>query len=500
MIKRARTIIAASLMLLAPMVARDGRAQTVDVDREISQLKGNLYQLRAGDQHTVFLVTPSGIALVDPLSVETAQWLMEELPRRFPPGVVRYVLHTSLRFDRAEGNSIFRDAGEVIGHRSFNSSLSEARHNGAQSVVISDRVRAKDRNGDGRVTAEELYTRVHDVESFFDERRNITLGATTIELVHVPSGAAPEDTIVNFRSERVAFTADAPPLDAAPFTFGTWNPNDVKRWLATVASLDFDTLVLGDGRSVPKARIARLSSYVNELSRRVADDYERGGSAEKFTAAKLPQSYLSDSTFREWRSNVDDLYRHLSLIRVEATVGGLGHYAIRDRSYCQGFTTCSTGGMVPAATGSVSVGAGRWAAVGELAVTNESFTSNNSRFVDEEFALVETRTSFMMRYTRVSGGASLRFLGGMSHTIGDREGIRRIKEGVAPFAGRRPLASHDARWGYTGGIDLAFGRKIGIVLPMRFNYARQDSSGTFPNRMDAQVGVALTMRLFRSID
>lgn len=487
-------------MLLFGLIAvSDSAAQSVD-DREIVQLKGDLYRVRVGDQHTVFLATPGGIALVDPISVETAQWLKEEFERRFPPGAVKFVLHTNHRFDRAEGASLFLAPAELIGQREFNGALSAARHEGALSIVISDRARATDRNGDGLVRSEELYARVREIESHFDEKRVITLGGKTIEMVHAASGDAPDNTIINFPSERTAFASNTPRLEDSPFDFGTWTPTDVRAWLAAASSMQFDNLVLGNGHSVPKARIIKLASYVNDLVTQVVEEYESGRSPDEFTEAKLPQAYRSDAVFRDWRGNVADVYESLSILRVDATVGGLGHYAIRDSAYCASFTTCSTGGLVPAATGSLSIGVGRLAGVAEFSVTDESFTSHTSQIIDQDFALVETRTSFLFRYTRPTGKAALRFLGGLSYTVGDRQGITRIKGALPPLAGRHQLDSHRTRWGYTGGLDLVIGRNFGIVVPLRFNYAKQDPSGTFPHRMDAQAGVALTLRLFRSIE
>jgi hypothetical protein len=499
MTRHQHTQIAFAVLLLGLVVASDGMAQPMP-DREIVQLKGDLYRVRVGDQHTVFLVTTGGIALVDPISVETAQWLKEEFERRFPPGVVRFVLHTNHRFDRAEGASIFVAPAELIGQREFNGELAAARHEGALSIAISDRVRAKDRNGDGLVRSEEVYSRVRDVESHFDEKRVISLGGKTIEMVHAASGRMGDNTIVNFPSERTAFASDAPPLEDAAFNFDTWTPNDTKAWLAAAASLQFDTLVLENGHAIPRARITRLSTYVSDLVARVVDEYEAGRSPADFTEAKLPQGYRADAAFRDWRGNVSDVFDNLSVFRVDATLGALAHYAIRDSAYCASFSTCSTGGMVPAATGSLSMSVGRLAGVAEFSVSDESFTSHTSRLIDEDFALVETRTSFMLRYTKPAGSFSFRLLGGLSYTIGDRQGVTRVKEALPPLAGRHPLESHRARWGYTGGLDLVIGRSFGLVVPLRFNYAPQDASGTFPHRMDAQAGLALTLRLFRSID
>jgi glyoxylase-like metal-dependent hydrolase (beta-lactamase superfamily II) len=488
-----------SLLLILLTCVSTAAAQSSE-EREITHLKGDLYRLRVGDQHTVFLVTPAGIVLVDPLSVDTALWLKEEFEQRFTAGRVSFVLHTNHHFDRAEGASIFAEEAEIVGQREFNSRLWKTRRGRMPAIAVSDRVRARDRNRDGAVTAEELYSRVRDVETIFDDNRFLSVGGRTIELRRAPSEATPENTIINFRTEQIAFAAEAPLLGSTPFQFGTWQPSELRRWLAAAVSLDFDTLMLADGTTIPKARILRLAAYVNDLVARVVEEYQDGKSAADFPETKVPGPYRSDAAFSDWRGNVSDIYRSVSIFRIDTMLGGLGHYALRDSTYCVSFATCSTGGLVPAVFGGVSVGGGRWAAAVELSIADESFTTTTSRFVDTEFALVETRTSYMVRYTRAAPGVSYRFLGGVSHTVGDRQGITRIKEGTAPFAGRHPLHSDYRRNGFTGGVDLVMGRGFGLVVPLRINYAARDESGTFPHRLDAQAGIALTFRLFQLID
>jgi hypothetical protein len=413
--------------------------------------------------------------LVDPLSIQVAQWLTEEFQRRFPPGTVKYVLHTNHRFDRAEGASIFSDPAELVGQREFNTAVAADRRLTTPSAAVSDHARDKDRDGDGQVTSDELYRRVRDVESQFDHKRVITLGGRTIEMISAATEVLPDNSIINFPGERTAFASEAPLLDGSPFSFGNWPAVDVRHWLTAAASLDFDNLVLADGRSIPKARITALSSDVKKLLARAVEDYEAGRSPAR----------LADARF--------------SVFRGEFTLGGLAHYAFRDPGYCGSSDTCSTGGLVRAATTSLSVGVDRWAAVGEFSVSDNSFTTRTSRFVDEDFALVESRTSVMMRYSHPMGAISYRLLGGLAFTVGDRRGLYRFKEGLPPFAGRHPLESHRTRFGYTGGIDLVIGHRLGLVVPLRFTYSTLDTSGTFPHRMDAQAGISLTMRLFRAV-
>jgi hypothetical protein len=446
-------------------------------DREISVIKGDLYRLRSGTQHTVFLVTPGGIVLADPIGLATAQWLNPELERRFPPGLVRYVLYTSHRVERAEGGVIFNDRAELVGHRKFNQALSRSRQR-----------------------EETRYRRVQDAETHFDATRAITIGGSTIEVVHAPTDVEPEGAVVNFRRERVAFAGDAPLLDQSPFTFGPFKPRTVRRWLATLAAMDFDVLLLGNGRSMPKGEIVRLSAYVDGLVERVASEYEAGRSASEFPPAALPPGYQTDAAFRDWRANVSDTYRDVSVFTVETTIGAMGHYAVKDNTFCASFTTCSTGGLVPGGMANLSVSFGRWSVLGELTAIEEVFSARTSRFYDEDFALRETRAGVMIRRNMPAGAAALRVMGGMFYGIGDRRGLDRVKEGLAPFAGRHPIESRDTRYGVTGGVDIVVGRRLGIVLPLRFNYAFDDATTAWPSRMDVQAGVGITLRLYRTID
>src|SRR6187455_795437 len=50
--------------------------------REITQVKGDLYRARNGNWYTVFLVTPAGIILGDPIYETFAPWLKSELDSR----------------------------------------------------------------------------------------------------------------------------------------------------------------------------------------------------------------------------------------------------------------------------------------------------------------------------------------------------------------------------------------------------------------------------------
>jgi hypothetical protein len=471
----ARISIIALALVITLCAASVCGAQT---EPEVALLKGDLYSLRSGNEHTVFLVTPDGIVLVDPISIATTRWLKAEFERRFPQQPVKYVIYTSRRVERAEGAGFFKDAADIIATREFTDALAKARN-------------SKD---------EKRYRRVMDAESRFDDTHAITIGGAAIDLIHVPTLLSPEAALVVFRRERVAFIADAPLTGASPFTFGTFKPRDVRHWLAAVTSRDFDVLLLGDGSSIEKSQLVKLSAYVDEIVTTVAAQYEAGRSPSEFTQTRLSPAHRSDPAFVGWRSNVSDAYRDVSVVTLDATIGAMGSYIKSDDVFCKSFTTCSSGGIVPAGTASVSASVGRWSVVGEMTAIKEAFSSRSSRFYDEDFAIRETRGAVLIRRTFPAGGSAFRLLGGWSYAVADRRGVARIKEGLAPFAGRHPIESNDNRWSFSGGADLVIGRRLGIVVPLRINYATEDAKTTWPSRFDAQAGIGMTLRLFRTID
>src|SRR4249919_1170406 len=78
-------------------------AQPPNSPREIQKLNGDVYWARDNDLHlSVFMVTPEGIIVADPISRDFSTWLKGELAKRFN-APVRYVLYSHKDYDHASG-------------------------------------------------------------------------------------------------------------------------------------------------------------------------------------------------------------------------------------------------------------------------------------------------------------------------------------------------------------------------------------------------------------
>jgi len=233
-------LLACTFAVVIAVPATAAQVEGPAPDREITVIRDGLYRVRDGTRHTVFLVTPDGIILADPLSRDTSRWLPQEFATRFPGRTVRYVLHTHHHADRAEGAALFNNTAELIGHREFNGQF----------------FRALQREPD-------VYRFVRAVETTY--ARRLSLGGSVVEMVSTGDFHSPDMIVLHFVNERIVFAADPPPVATVPFAFGATEPDEVFDWIQAVASLEFDTLLFSDGTSMTRSDFTLLAQYLDAL-------------------------------------------------------------------------------------------------------------------------------------------------------------------------------------------------------------------------------------------
>ena len=91
--------------------------QTQYKGQEIGKLTGDVYYARMDDYVSVFMVTPDGIVLVEPIGTEFATWLKGELATRFKVPV-KYVIYSHHHWDHGSGAAVYADTARIIGHES----------------------------------------------------------------------------------------------------------------------------------------------------------------------------------------------------------------------------------------------------------------------------------------------------------------------------------------------------------------------------------------------
>jgi glyoxylase-like metal-dependent hydrolase (beta-lactamase superfamily II) len=512
----ARRALVCLIALLMPATLA-AQAPAADEDREITAIQGDLYRVRDGQRYTIFLVTPEGIILGDPLSYETATWLKAELAQRFPDRPVRYVIHSHHHFDRAEGAVVFTATAEVVAHRTFKEALSSARSAWPQFVGITDRnanrildaaeiddsprgalVRTKDRNGDGRVTPDELYRRVQDAETTFDSRRAIVLGGRTVELIHADSTHAPDMTALYFPTERVLFVVDPP---VPRFSLALDEPRVLLHWLEVIGQLDFQIAVTGDNESIAPQSIRDLRAYVADLIDGVVAARAAGLSLSEIQSMRFLDKYVSQPLSTDRPSHIATVYRTVRVVNMGMTVAAVMNYAPLNAQFCEGFTTCSDVKAVPLGTIGFSLSGLRVGVAAEFTAGDQSWHVRTSNFYDEEFAARQARGTVLFRYQPSLRPFSTAFLAGVSITRTDIKGMTRQKEASARVGGLRPYSNQSSASGFTAGVDVMrhLGR-IELVMPVRVTYGFKEGNSTQTSRADIQAGIGLTYGFVRRVN
>jgi glyoxylase-like metal-dependent hydrolase (beta-lactamase superfamily II) len=321
--------------------------------REIVQVAGDLYRARNGNWYTVFLVTPAGIILGDPINKEFSPWLKGELDRRFPGRPVRYVVYSHSHFDHAEGGAVFADTATFVGHENMARNMDgrypqmpgdmiDRNANGVidrEEIDIPTNARPGvcgmgpgffdqfDRNGDGTMTPQELQAYIVRPTLLYSERLRIDLGGKTVELVHPGLNHSDDATVMLFPAERVLFAteflADALVTDNArslPSACGPFDGSPLREWLksyATVEALDFDVLVTGHGSALlDKAFVRDTREYFETLVGEVSAGMVAGHSLPELEATVRLERYEGWANYERLRAyNVTAAYRNLTLYR-----------------------------------------------------------------------------------------------------------------------------------------------------------------------------------------
>jgi glyoxylase-like metal-dependent hydrolase (beta-lactamase superfamily II) len=313
-----------SLWLVAALPA--GAQQAA---REIGRLNGDVYWARDFDLHvSVFMVTPEGILVADPIGTEFATWLKGELAERF--GLpVRYVVYSHKDWDHASGGVVFADTATFIAQENT------PRHLGMPPATtpLPESAAAMDRNGNGRLERGEargglansfaLYdadrdgvlsgaevTRgpladVRPPDETFASHKTITLGGKRVELIHSPIEHADDNTTIYFPDDDAIFVVDFVLVNRVPFGALVGEIDEAK----AIEALDFEYFAPGHGQIGTRADFVAHRQYREDLRDAVAAGIAAGQTLDEIRATVKLEEYAEWEFFEQWGGdNVSGMY------------------------------------------------------------------------------------------------------------------------------------------------------------------------------------------------
>lgn len=350
---RLKLVALALTTLVATNVLDLAIAQPRVPPREIASVTGDLYRARNGNWYTVFLVTPVGIILGDPLNTEFAAWLKSELDTRFPAQPVRYVVYSHSHFDHAEGGAAFAATATFVGHETMLANMDgryphmpgdmlDRNDNGVidrAEIDIPTNSRPGvcgmgptffdtiDRNGDGVATPQELQQGIVKPTIVYNDRMRIELGGKVVELVHPGRNHSNDATVMVFPQERAAFAtefiADAlvgPNARSLPSACGPFDGSPLSEWIRSyeaVEVLDFDVLVTGHGSALlDKTLVRETREFFEHLRDEVSAGMAAGRTLVELKESVMLEPYMQWANYERLRAdNVEAAYRNLHLYR-----------------------------------------------------------------------------------------------------------------------------------------------------------------------------------------
>jgi glyoxylase-like metal-dependent hydrolase (beta-lactamase superfamily II) len=320
--------------LLAGVVS-DAAAQQPPA-RGIVNITGQLYRAQNNNHYTVFLVTPEGIIMSDPINRDFARWLKGEFASRFKVPV-RYVLYTHRDWDHASGGVVFADTAEFVGHRNMLTALAppagnppltpeavkmDANRNGLverseASGAIGERFAQFDYNRDDVVSGAEItrgsVSDVYPPTTTYTDRHTVTLGGKRVTMTYLGIAHADDSSVLHFPDERAVFSADIMQVKRLP---GGLAPH-VGAWidaLTIINSLDFEHALTGHALAGTKKDAAESLRYLEDISKGVAAGVAAGRSLAEIQKTLTLDAYKG---FERW-----DTIREAHIEAVYATMRG----------------------------------------------------------------------------------------------------------------------------------------------------------------------------------
>lgn len=308
--------------------------QTDYKGQEIGKLTGDVYYARMDDYVSVFMVTPEGIILVEPIGTEFATWLKGELTNRFHVPV-KYVIYSHSHWDHASGGAVYADTARFIGHENMLKNIAMPPAN----TPLPANVRAQDTNGNGQIELAEAQGNLKTMFSLYDankdgslsgaeitrgpvefvrapdltytDRLNINLGGKRVEVIYKPTGHADDNSIVRFvDGTNVLFASDWITVHRLPF--GPISPDEIAP-VKAVEAMDFEYFVCSHGKLGKKSDVTQSIRYREQLRDAVAAAIAAGQTLQQAQASVLMPDYKDWEFYDAQRpQNVAGTYRALA--------------------------------------------------------------------------------------------------------------------------------------------------------------------------------------------
>jgi glyoxylase-like metal-dependent hydrolase (beta-lactamase superfamily II) len=259
-------------------------AQEPRPDDEITKLADDVYLFRHKFHQSIFITTPKGVIVTDPISSDAAAWLKAKI-KTLTAQPVRYVIYSHHHNDHITGGSVFADTALFVSQTA------------ARPKILQ---------------AADPQTPVPDLT--FTDRMSIDLGGKHVELIYTGRNHSDNSLVVLLPQDRLLFAVDFIPVETVAYrALPDGYPDEWIGSLRQVEGLEFDTLVPGHGKIGTREHVRMFRGYLQDLRAAVQEQVQKGVSLEEAKKNVQLPKYEQWARYADWLpENVEGMYRYLS--------------------------------------------------------------------------------------------------------------------------------------------------------------------------------------------
>lgn len=256
------------------------KAQTLPED--VAKIGDNIYSYGGyGAYYSMFMVTSEGVIAIESVDSKHANGMVEAI-KKVTNQPIKYLLHSHNHWDHASGSQVFKDAGaKTIVHVE---AYEWMKANTGRDMAIPD-------------------------ESWAGNRKDITLGETTVELHYLGMNHGLGMTVFLIPDQKIAYIADlVTPNRVLMSVVPDFNIREWERSIAEVLVMDFEKAVYSHNESSDalnggdKQDARDNLQFIKDIRAGIYAGFQKGGNPMEIPSKlKLPK-YKNWAMYDEWLS------------------------------------------------------------------------------------------------------------------------------------------------------------------------------------------------------
>ena len=270
-----KRLFVAILTILTYACVSNSAASAQALPDHTARIAQGVYSYGPGDGYvSMFVVTGDGVIAIESVATEHSMGLLQAIGE-VTDQPVRFLLHSHNHWDHASGGQVFKDAGATtLAHVE---AYEWMKVNTGRDMAVPD-------------------------ESWSGNRKDITLGGTTIELHYLGMNHGLGMTVFRLPEQKVAYIADLVTPNRVLFTIvPDFNIREWERSLEDILKLDFDRAVYSHSDKADelqggtKQDVAETLQFIRDL--RAAIYAELGKGTNPFMVPSIVQL----PKYKDWR-------------------------------------------------------------------------------------------------------------------------------------------------------------------------------------------------------